>query len=100
MITFGLNYDVKPEFTDEFERVSLQALQAMQGVPGHRETRLYRDVQRPNSYMIYSDWETKQHFTAFLRSDAFKKVQATGRDMLENRPRHNIYTRGAMQDEA
>lgn len=100
MITFGLNYDVKPEFREEFERVTREALKAMEGVPGHRETRLYQDVDRPDSYMIYSDWETKADFTAFLRSDGFKQVQTMGREMLQERPRHNIYTRGAMQDDA
>lgn len=100
MITFGLNYDVKSEFRDEFLRVTREALGAMDGVQGHRQTRLYEDVDEPNSFMIYSDWETKADFTAFLRSDGFKSVQAAGRDMLQKRPSHNIYTRGAMQDDA
>lgn len=100
MITFGLNYDVKPEFREEFERISRETVRAMEGVKGHKETRLYQDVDQPDSYMIYSDWETKADFTAFLRSDVFKQVQTMSRDMLQDRPRHNIYTRGAMHDDA
>lgn len=96
MVTFGLNYDVKPEYVEEFMKISRAALEAMQGVEGHRETRLYQDVDRPNSYLIYSDWETKEAFAAFLRSDAFKQVQGAGREMLENPPRHNVYTKGPM----
>lgn len=68
----------------------------MEGVKGHRETRLYRDVARPDSYLIYSDWETKEDFSAFMRSEAFKKVQTLGREILANPPRHNIYSKGPM----
>lgn len=97
MVTFGLNYDVKPEYVEEFMKISRAAVAAMQGVEGHKETRLYQDVDRPNSYLIYSDWETKEAFTAFMRSDAFKQVQSAGREMLENPPRHNVYAKGAMR---
>lgn len=94
MVTFGLNYDVKPGHGEEFEKVSRAALEAMKGVKGHRETRLYRDVDNPDSYLIYSDWETREDFSAFIRSDVFKQVQTLGREILARPPRHNVYTRG------
>ena len=47
MQTLGLNYDVKPEYVDEFVEYSLQVLDAMQGFEGHIETRLYSDVAPP-----------------------------------------------------
>lgn len=97
MVTFGLNYDVKPGREKEFEEVTLKTIEAMQGVQGHRETRLYRDVTEPTSYMIYSDWETREDFMAFIQSEAFKSVQAGGRDMLSEPPRHNVYVKGAME---
>lgn len=96
MVTFGLNYDVKPERVKEFESITNEALKLMKTLPGHTETRLYRDVHQPNSYLIYSAWETREQFAAFMRSDAFKQVQTAGRDMLTNPPRHNVYTRGPM----
>ncbi len=55
MQTLGLNYDVKPEYVKEFQEYSLRVLDAMQGFDGHVETRLYADVARPNSMMIYSN---------------------------------------------
>lgn len=96
MVTFGLNYDVKPGFGEEFERVTLESLELMKTVDGHRETRLYKDVNNPHSYLIYSDWETREAFAAFMRSDAFKQVQTLGRDILAGPPRHNVYTKGPM----
>lgn len=95
LVTFGLNYDVKPGHTEEFERITRETLELMKGVEGHRETRLYRDVDSPESYLIYSDWETKEAFSAFIRSDAFKEVQSLGREILANPPRHNVYTKGS-----
>lgn len=96
MVTFGLNYDVKPGREEEFEQVTREAINLMETVSGHKETRLYRDVDRPNSYLIYSDWETREDFTAFLKSDAFKQAQTMGSDMLAAPPRHNVYVKGAM----
>ena len=37
---------------------SLRVLDAMQGFDGDVETRLYADVTRPNSMMIYSNRES------------------------------------------
>lgn len=68
----------------------------MKSVEGHRETRLYQDVDNPNSYLIYSDWETREAFAAFIRSEAFKQVQTLGREILARPPRHHVYTKGPM----
>lgn len=73
-----------------------EALEVMKSVEGHRETKLYRDVGNPNSYLIYSDWESRETFAAFMRSEAFKQVQSLGREILAEPPRHNIYTKGPM----
>lgn len=96
MVTFGLSYDVKPEHQEEFVRVTRDVLKSMQDAKGHRVTRLYQDVDKPTSYMIYSDWATREDFMAFIHSDAFKQVQVLGREMLVGPPAHNIYTKGEM----
>src|SRR4029450_1883179 len=62
-------------------------------VPGPIDSHLYEDVQTVGSYVILSEWETQDAFTAFLRSDAFKQVTAWGKaEILRGRPRHRIYT--------
>ena len=92
MVTFGLNYDVKKEHVAEFESFSLKVISSMGGFKGHSDTRLYRDVAKPNSLMIYSAWESPEDFRAFMQSEAFKSVQAHSRDMLEGPPKHSMYT--------
>ena len=88
MQTFGLNYDVKPERTEEFKKTLMQLIDAMKGCDGHIETRLYSDVAQPNSMMIYSNWKTKAEFADFVRSGTFRQALDDAVDMLESRPTH------------
>lgn len=96
MVTFGLNYDVKTAHVGEFETYALKVIASMQGMPGHTETRLYKDVAKPNSLMIYSAWETPEAFRAFMQSDAFKSAQLATRDILEGPPKHSMYQPASM----
>lgn len=88
MQTFGLNYDVKPGRTEEFKKTLMQLIDTMQGVDGHIETRLYADVARPDSMMIYSNWKTKAQFSSFIRSGTFNQALGDAVAMLESRPTH------------
>lgn len=91
MITFGLNYDVKETHINEFLEIAQKVLGLMDSIEGHVDTKLYNDVNKSNSYLIYSEWETQENFKAFTTSEAFKNVQNMSADMLENRPKHKIY---------
>ena len=91
METMGLNYDVRPERRDDFLNYARSILAAMDGFDGHGQTRLYIDDADENSLMIYSEWESFQHFRDFMGSDAFKKVTVDTKDMLSGRPKHTVY---------
>lgn len=91
MKTFGLNYDIKPEYVEEFTNYSLTVIDLMQDWDGHVETRLYIDATKPNSMMIYSNWETVEQFKDFMKSDAFKGAIRSTYDMLEGMPSHKMY---------
>lgn len=91
MITFGLNYDVKAEHVEEFLKVNREVLKMMPELPGHVNTVLYSNVDKPNSFLIYSEWETDADFKNFVTSQAFRDVQNLGMEMLEARPKHKIY---------
>lgn len=96
MLTFGLNYDVKPGHEKDFENYTADVLTAMDGMTGHQETRLYVDVNKTDSYMIYSNWETREDFMKFIQSDAFKAAQKWGMDILAGPPRHSVYQKENM----
>ena len=93
MTTIGMHYDVVAGKEQEFEQGFLNVIEHLKGVAGHVESHLYEDVQSTGSYVILSEWETKDAFQAFLKSDAFKQVTAWGRaEILRGRPRHKVYT--------
>ncbi len=93
MTTIGMHYDVVAGKEEEFERGFLGVIEHLKGVAGHRQSHLYEDVQSTGSYVILSEWETRDAFQAFLKSDAFKQVTAWGRaEILRGRPRHTVYT--------
>jgi heme-degrading monooxygenase HmoA len=90
-----MHYEVIPGKEEEFERGFIGVLEVLKTLPGHIESHMYEDVQSVGSYVILSSWESKAHFDAFLRSDAFKDAVAWGRaEILRSRPKHTIYTSG------
>ena len=92
MTTIGMHYDVIPGKEEEFEKGFLGVIEHLKTVAGHSESHMYEDVASVGSYVILSQWETKEAFDAFLQSDAFKKVVAWGKaEMLRGRPKHKVY---------
>ena len=92
MTTIGMHYDVIPGKEEEFEKGFVGVIAHLKTVPGHVESHMYEDVQSVGSYVILSQWQTKETFEAFLKSDTFKQVVAWGKaEMLRSRPRHKVY---------
>lgn len=96
MLTYGFHYDVKDERREEFLKISNAALALMKTLPGHIQTKLMEDVNEPNAFMIYSEWESNDDFKAFMNSQEFKDVQTASADMLKGRPKHQIYETKSM----
>jgi len=90
--TIGMHYDVLPGKEEEFQR-GFQAVQKhLQQAAGHVESKLYVDTQSSGSYLIFSQWKSKEDFERFLRSPEFANVTAWGKaEILRDRPRHKIY---------
>ena len=88
MQSFGLNYEVKPDRVEDFKKALMQLIEDMNKHEGHVETRLFADVARPNSMMIYSNWKTKAEFVGFFRSEEFQQALGEAAKMLESRPTH------------
>lgn len=93
MITIGMNYQVLPGKEEVFERAFNSVLETMRTSPGHTQSHLYKDVQAQNSYLIISDWNDKQAFDTFVKSEAFAKVTNWGKEqILAGRPKHQVFT--------
>jgi heme-degrading monooxygenase HmoA len=93
MTTVGMQYDVVPGKEEEFVKGFLGVIEHLKGVAGHVESHMYEDVQVKGSYVILSQWQDKQSYETFLRSDAFKQVTSWGKaEILRGRPKHRVYT--------
>jgi len=92
MTTIGMHYDVVPGKEKEFTQGFLAVIEHLKTVGGHVESRLYEDVSSAGSYLILSQWDSRESFDQFMQSPEFAKVTAWGRaEILRGRPRHKIY---------
>ncbi|MFC7201339.1 heme-binding protein [Halospeciosus flavus] len=86
--TMGMFYTVEPEYREEFVEKFVEVTDALEGMEGHRETRLLARRDDENELFIDSRWESKEDAMDFFRSDAFRDTVSWGRDVLADRPRH------------
>lgn len=92
MITVGMNYEVREGKGPIFEESFRKVLSVMSAMPGHVKSRLYRDIDSAGSYLIHSEWDSKDAFTAFIRSKEFGEVTRWGaEEILAGRPSHKVY---------
>src|SRR5258708_20335675 len=96
MTTIGMHYDVIPGKEEEFEKGFLGVLALLKTLPGHVESHMYEDIESKGSYVILSQWETKEAFEKFTHSPAFGKAVAWGKaEILLIRPPLSVDEEGA-----
>lgn len=94
MITVGMNYKVIPGKGETFEKAFAAVLDVMASMDGHQKSNLYKDVNDGNSYLIISEWDKREAFDAFIKSDQFRRVADWGKEqILAGRPSHEVYER-------
>ena len=92
LTTVGMHYEVVPGKEEEFEQGFLKVLDFLKTIPGHVESHMYEDVASVGSYVILSQWQSKEAFQAFIQSPEFRQVTAWGKaELLRARPRHKVY---------
>ncbi len=92
MITIGMNYDVRPGKEATFEKSFDDVLAAMEIMPGHSESYLYKAVKDERKYLVISEWSDEGAFTSFVRSETFAQVTSWAKsEILTGRPSHTIY---------
>jgi heme-degrading monooxygenase HmoA len=92
MVTVGMYYDVIAGKDALFRAKFQEVLACLEVIPGHTRSFLYQRVDDPGSYAILSEWESRQAFLDFVRSDVFRQVTSWGREqVLRRAPQHKIY---------
>jgi chlorite dismutase len=86
--TMGMFYTVKPDYREAFHDTFADVEAVLEGMEGHRETRLLVDSEDENDMFIASRWDSKEDAMAFFRSEDFAETVDWGREVLADRPRH------------
>ena len=92
MVTIGMNYKIIPGKEEVFENAFKSVIKVMNEMEGHTQSNLYKDVNDSHSYLIVSDWNSKDAYNAFINSDKFAGVVDWGKEnILAGRPSHTMY---------
>ena len=83
MVRATLYMKVKPGREDEFERAWRAISEEVRRAPGNLRQALMRDPGEPGSFVVTSDWESREAFTAFERSPEQDDLTAPLRDLRE-----------------
>ena len=55
-----------------------------------KNAKLYREFGK-SEYMILTEWENTDSFSAFIQSRGFKETTTHGKTILEGQPKHKIF---------
>ena len=75
---------VKAGRGDEFEQVWTEIAQEVKNAPGNMRQALTRDPEDPDSFVVTSDWESREAFGKFETSPEQDDLTAPLRDLRES----------------
>ena len=84
MVRATINMKVKAGKENEFERVWKAIADTVREVPGNVRQALLRDPADPSSFVLTSDWESREQFHAFERSPEQDELTAPLRGLRES----------------
>ena len=84
MVRATINMKVKAGKENEFERVWKAIADKVREVPGNVRQALLRDPADPSSFVLTSDWQSREQFHAFERSPEQDDLTAPLRDLRES----------------
>ncbi|MUM65891.1 antibiotic biosynthesis monooxygenase [Acidianus infernus] len=92
MINVGLYYRVKEGHEKEFEEAFSKVVSILKNSDiGFIDAKLYKRVDDPREYLIYSEWKDLESFRKFILSKDYKETTTYGKTILEGRPYHKIF---------
>ncbi|EWG06698.1 MAG: antibiotic biosynthesis monooxygenase [Candidatus Aramenus sulfurataquae] len=91
MINVGFYYKVKKGHEKEFEEKFSEVLKLLKSSEsGLLDAKLYKAVDDPSEYLIYTVWKDLDSFRKFTTSNAYRSTVEYGRTILEGRPSHKV----------
>lgn len=91
-----MDYEVLDGKQEVFETACNGVIKALNKADGHTKSCLYKDVNKPNAYLIVSEWDQLEAFKNFISSDQFRSVTNWGKEqILAKRPNHVVYSQSS-----
>jgi heme-degrading monooxygenase HmoA len=84
MVRATLHMKVKQGRAGDFEDAWRKIAEEVRRAPGNVRQALLRDPEDPDSFVVTSDWENRDSFTAFERSPEQDDLTAPLRDLRES----------------
>ncbi|HZI19246.1 MAG TPA: antibiotic biosynthesis monooxygenase [Pyrinomonadaceae bacterium] len=76
MITVANRIYVRPEYAEAFEARFRDRAGLVDGMPGFVSNQVLRPVNEGDPYVVFTVWQSRQHFLDWVRSDEFVKGHA------------------------
>jgi heme oxygenase (mycobilin-producing) len=76
MITVANRIFVAPDYAEAFEERFRSRARLVDGMPGFISNQVLRPTQPGDPYVVFTLWESRAHFEAWTKSDAFLKGHA------------------------
>ena len=76
MITVANRIYVNPEYADAFETAFRERAGLVDGMPGFLSNQVLRPVNEGDPYVVLTQWESRETFLNWVRSEAFQKGHA------------------------
>lgn len=76
MITTANRIYVNPEYAEQFEENFRNRAKLVDTMPGFIRNQLLRPVNPEEPYVVFTTWESRAHFEAWVRSDEFRQGHA------------------------
>ena|SRR3989442_15028214 len=84
MVRATLYMTVKPGKEQDFERAWRAIAERVRTAPGNVRQALLRDADDPRSFVVSSDWESREAFSSFERSPEQDELTAPLRELRES----------------
>lgn len=74
MYIVNSTFQVPPEKADEVIRIYTNRSKRVDRAEGFRSFQLLQNQKRPGELVVHMEWETREHYLQWARSEEFKEI--------------------------
>jgi quinol monooxygenase YgiN len=85
-------FDIKSGQSDDFKKKAQKVADLGRQQPGCLYYEIFAAQSKPNSYLLYEEWERKEDFDVFKMSAEFKYIGEQLTQSLDGAPTYTYYS--------